>query len=166
MGWSPKSGPVRHPSSCPPSPPAAPRRSPLPARLGDSDSLARPGAVVLLFHPPQEGADTLLPQPGPLLPGVHVLLVCHRGASPRGCWPGPASGGNCRGHTHRGGPHPHQERPRHCAAKSRGRPQHSDVLQPYGRQRPCPQRGEAGCDDDGSQPGRIVGAGGGGAEGK
>lgn len=166
MGGGSQSGAVRHPSSHPPPGASSHRCPPLPAGRGVSDRSARPGAVVLLLHPPQEGPHAVLPQPRPLLHRVHVLLVPHRGASPRGFWSHPAGCCNFRGHTHPGGAFPHQERPWHRAAEPRGRPQHGDVSQPSGRERLCCERGETRRDDDCSQQGGNGEARGGGSAGK
>lgn len=166
MGWSTKSRAVCHPTSYSPSCPAAPRRSPLPAWHGSADRSARPGIVVLLLYPSQERSDTLFSQPCTLLSGVHVLLVHHRGVSPRGCEPCPARGGNCGRHSHPSSSCPHQERTRHCTAKSRIHPQHGNLLQPSGRHSLLPQWRKAGCDQDINQPGGIVGADGSGTKGK
>lgn len=58
-------------------------RSALPAGARRLDVSARGGALVLLPHPQEEGADSLLFEPGALLLGLHVLRVSPGGGSPR-----------------------------------------------------------------------------------
>lgn len=144
VGRSSKTRSVHHPSTSSPSRLAAPRCAPLPAWRGGSDGSARLGVVVLLFHPPQEGTDAVLPQPGALLVGLHVLPVHLGGASAWGCGAGGVGGCKFRGRLHPARLPPHQTRSWRRSAEQRGRPQHGDVLQPHARQRLLPQRGQAG----------------------